>query len=191
VATYPNGDIYDGYFKEGVRHTGEGQTGTYTYNKYGTEEGPKDTYKGSWANNDKNGIGVQVYTGVGQYHGYWKDGKRHGEGVMIYENQDVYSGQWKEGKKDGAGTYIFKQTGMKYVGTFKNGQMINGKWQYSNGTYFEGAFDNNQPKGQGSWHYENGNVVKGTYTQIKRADTDEENAIKLTWKTTSDITAAV
>lgn len=110
---------------------------------------------------------------------------------MIYENEDVFSGQWKEGKKDGNGTYIFKQTGMKYVGVFKNGQMVNGKWLYKNGTYFEGNFDNNQPKGHGSWHYDNGNVVKGAYTQIKRADTKDETAIKLTWKTTSDITAPV
>ena len=139
VATYPNGDVYDGYFKEGLRH---GEVGTYTYNKHGTEE-VKDTYKGAWANNDKNGIGVQIYTGVGRYHGYWKDGKRSGEGVMIYENEDVYSGSWKEGKKDGNGTYIFKETGMKYVGTFKNGQMVTGKWLYNNGTYFQGAFDNN------------------------------------------------
>ena len=86
---------------------------------------------------------MQIYTGVGRYHGYWKDGKRNGEGVMIYENEDVYSGQWKDGKKDGNGTYIFKQTGMKYVGQFKNGQMVNGKWLYKNGTYFEGNFDNN------------------------------------------------
>ena len=54
VATYPNGDIYDGYFKDGIRH---GDNGTYTYVKFGTEE-VKDTYKGSWQNNEKNGIGV-------------------------------------------------------------------------------------------------------------------------------------
>lgn len=76
---------------------------------------------------------------------------------MIYKNQDIYSGQWKNGNKDGPGTYVFKETGMKYVGTYKNGQMVQGKWKYPNGTYFEGNFDNNQPKGKGSWHFENGN----------------------------------
>ena len=54
VATYPNGDIYDGYFKDGLRH---GDLGTYTYNKHGNEE-VKDTYKGAWSNNEKNGIGL-------------------------------------------------------------------------------------------------------------------------------------
>ena len=128
---------------------------------------------------------------VGSYYGNWENGLRHGEGVMIYQNEDIYSGQWKSGKKDGQGTYIFKDTGMKYVGTFKNGMLVKGKWIYPNATYFEGNFDNNQPKGHGSWHFENGNVVAGDYTQIKRADVEEDNLIKLSWKTTSDITMPV
>ena len=80
---------------------------------------------------------------------------------------------------------------MKYVGMFKNGQLVSGKWLYPNGTYFEGNFDNNQPKGPGKWVFANGNVVCGDYHQIKRADVSQDNLIKLSWKTTSDITAPV
>jgi hypothetical protein len=32
---------------------------------------------------------------------------------------------------------------MKYVGSFKSGQFVKGKWIYPNGTFFEGNFDNN------------------------------------------------
>ena len=110
---------------------------------------------------------------------------------MIYANKDVYSGQWKGGKKDGQGTYIFNETGMKYVGEFKNGQLVKGRWLQPNGSFFDGCFDNNKPKGHGKWQFKNGNVVEGDYTQIRRADVDDENQIKLTWKTTSDITAQV
>ena len=78
---------------------------------------------------------------------------------------------------------------MKFVGSFKGGNLINGKWIYPNGTFFEGNFDNNQPKGEGKWNFENGNVVKGVYTQIVRADV-ENLEIKLAWKTLSDITCA-
>ncbi len=53
--------------------------------------------------------------------------------------------------------------------------MSKGKWLYQNGTYFEGNFDNNQPKGSGAWHFKNENIVKGEYSQIKRADVDEDN----------------
>ena len=128
-----------------------------------------------------------VYAGIGQYYGHWDKGIRTGEGVMIYVNKDIYSGQWKNGKKDGEGSYIFDSTGMKYIGTFKEGKMIEGKWFYPNGSYFEGKFDNNMPKGPGRWNFANGIAVDGVYTQIQKADIDNMD-IKLAWKTLSDIT---
>ena len=36
---------------------------------------------------------------------------------------------------------------MKIVGDWFNGQVIKGKWIFANGTYFEGKFENNYPKG--------------------------------------------
>ena len=79
---------------------------------------------------------------------------------------------------------------MKFVGSFKGGNFVSGKWLYPNGTNYEGAFDNNMPKGQGKWNFENGNSVEGLYTQIKRADV-EGLELKLAWKTLSDLTAKV
>ncbi len=90
--------------------------GEYSYAAKAGEESDPVTYKGSWENNLKSGIGKQMYANVGEYYGYWEEGKRHGEGVMTYLNKDVYSGSWSNGKKDGQGTYIFFQTGEKYVG---------------------------------------------------------------------------
>jgi len=112
----------------------------------------------------KCGIGKQNYTGVGDYHGYWENGVRHGEGIMTYVNNDVYSGNWSNGKKDGQGTYIFEKTAEKFVGTYCKGQMTVGKWFYPNGSYFEGKFDHNKPKGAGRWCFANGNSVEGKYT---------------------------
>jgi len=43
---------------------------------------------------------------------------------------------------------------------------LSGKWWYPNGTYFEGHFQNNKPKGRGRWVMANGNVVEGEYDQI-------------------------
>ena len=71
----------------------------------------------------KHGVGKITYTGKGTYYGYWEKGERHGEGVFTYPNKDVYSGLWNQGKKEGNGTYVFFDTGMKYVGIWKNGQM--------------------------------------------------------------------
>jgi len=130
---------------------------------------------------------MQKYVGVGDYYGYWENGNRHGEGVMTYVNSDVYSGNWANGNKEGKGTYIVFKTGEKYVGIYKNGQLVSGKWIYPNGSYFEGKFNQNKPKGAGKWVFANGNVVEGEYTQTKRADV-EGMEVKLSWKTTSDIT---
>ena len=68
--------------------------------------------------------------------------------------------------------------------------MVSGKWQYKNGTYFDGNFDNNQPKGKGSWNFADGNKVEGVYKQVKRADLEDPNTIKLSWQTTSDVSTA-
>ena len=84
-----------------------------------------------------------TYTGKGTYYGYWAAGERHGEGVFTYTNKDVYSGMWHNGNKEGPGTYIFFDTAMKYIGTWKNGQMLQGKWLLPNETFYEGTYDHN------------------------------------------------
>lgn len=184
TATYPNSDSYTGDFNDGVRQG----TGIYTYTNKLPEGGETPiTYSGQWHGNKKHGIGMQKYVGVGDYYGYWENGNRHGEGVMTYLNSDVYSGNWANGNKEGKGTYIVFKTGEKYVGIYKNGQLVSGKWIYPNGSYFEGKFNQNKPKGAGKWVFANGNVVEGEYTQTKRADV-EGMEVKLSWKTTSDIT---
>ena len=67
--------------------------------------------------------------------------------------------------------------------------MVSGQWLYPNGSFFQGNFENNQPKGTGQWHFKNGNVVEGCYTQTKRVD-DAHGDTKLSWKTTSAPKAA-
>ena len=88
---------------------------------------------------------------------------------MTYTNKDVYSGNWVNGLKEGKGTYVFFSTGMKFVGNWKSGQLVSGQWKYPNGTFFEGAFDNNKPRGKGKWIFQNGNIVEGEYTQFRSA----------------------
>ena len=164
---YPNGDTYEGDFKNGVR---EGE-GTMTYGESGNK------YEGQWKNNYKDGIGKMTFGTEAEYYGHFVKGKRWGEGVYKYlKAKDLYSGSWKNGLKHGKGTFIFNNTKMKLVGDWFNGQIIKGRWYFANGTYFEGIFENNYPKGIGEWHFINGNVVKGEFThEIKEI---EENVLK-------------
>lgn len=158
VATYPNGEIYDGEYVNGIR---EGK-GNYTYLN-------GDVYEGDWKENKRDGIGRMFYGGKGEnangnYYGYWKDGSKCGEGVFTYKNQDLYSGEWKGGSKNGTGTFIFFETGMKMFGTWKDGNFVDGDWILPNGTKFVGQYDNNRPKGKGLWKFANGNEVEGDYS---------------------------
>ena len=182
VASYPNGDVYDGDFLDGIR---EGR-GTYRYGKKG------DVYNGEWKENRKHGIGKMTYDmtpksegddeekkvakQIGEYQGYWENGRRHGEGVFTYPNGDVYSGWWKFGDKEGTGTYKSKASGMKMQGEWVKGEIANGKWIYPNGVYFEGEFKNNKPSGHGTWHFANGNTLEGTFSQQAKAADEEEPA---------------
>ena len=179
TATYQNGEIYEGNFIGGLR---EG------FGKYSYTNG--DVYEGNFKENLKHGIGKMTYhEGIGTYHGYFESGKRHGEGVFIYKNGDVYSGWWKDGKKEGMGTYVLKESNMKMEGVWSNGFIAGGKWIFPNGVYFEGGFDNNQPKGEGVWVFPNGNTCKGEYSQtiIPSEEEGVKDTVKVAWATFSQL----
>lgn len=57
TASYPNGDVYEGYFVDGIR---EGR-GVYRYAANG------DKYDGEWRQNCKHGIGKMSYNAKGEY----------------------------------------------------------------------------------------------------------------------------
>lgn len=164
VAQYPNGDVYEGQYSEGVR---EG-FGIYRY------ASNNEKYEGEWVQNFKHGIGRMNYADGGDYYGFWENGKRHGEGVFTYKNGDMYSGWWKFGEKEGTGTYTFKSTGMKLFGEWTNAEITQGKWIYPNGMYYEGGFANNKPKGDGKWVFKNGNVLSGKYEQKEVVPGEDE-----------------
>ena len=193
IAKYPNGDSYEGYFIDGSR---EGR-GVYRYSSNG------EKYDGEWIKNFKHGIGRMTYAKAGEYNGFWENGRRHGEGVFTYTNGDVYSGWWKFGEKEGTGTYTFKSTGMKLFGEWSAGQILQGKWIYPNGMFYEGSFENNKPKGAGKWVFKNGNVLDGQYEQKEKVAgeeeeepaEEEEGAVKkpkftLEWHSSSNIAEA-
>ena len=154
TACYPNGDLYEGGFKEGIRHG----HGTYMY-----ASGEK--YSGEWVDNHKHGLGTMTYNGKGEYQGYWENDRRHGEGVFKYPSGDSYSGWWRFGHKEGTGIYHSAATGQNLSGTWRENQLSEGKWELANGNYYSGAFKENNPLERGSWHFTNGNEQHGRYLQ--------------------------
>jgi hypothetical protein len=68
------------------------------------------------------------------------------------------------------------------VGFWADGKMMKGKWIFPNGSFYEGQFDHNQPKGNGIWKFASGNLVPGEYVQTILPSEDEEKLdITLSW----------
>jgi len=69
LRNYPNGDKYEGGWKEGKM---EG------YGKYNYANG--DRYEGEYSNNLINGTGTFYYYNGNKYEGQWKNSTKHGKG---------------------------------------------------------------------------------------------------------------
>ena len=129
---YPNGDIYEGSFREGFRH-GQGKL-TNKNNSY--------CYDGLWEYDKKNGKCVEKIDDE-TFYGYYKNGVRDGKCTIKYNNNNniKFVGNFKDGKRDGYGVYIFQETHKTYKGQFKNNSFEGeGEIIGDNGYYFKGEF---------------------------------------------------
>ena len=102
---YPNGDVYDGEWKNDKRH-GKGNN----ENNIGILNLMKgDKYDGEWKEDLKEGYGIYYYLDGSKYEGNWKDDKRSGgiiiinKGILYYPDSSKYDGDWKENLKNGQG----------------------------------------------------------------------------------------
>lgn len=67
---------------------------------------------------------------------------------------------------------------------------MKGRWQFPNGTVYEGTFTNNKPTGEGTWIFANGNFLTGSYKQtvIPNEDPDDKKInIKLDYQSSVGI----
>ena len=121
---YPNGDIYEGSIREGLRH-GEGKL---------TNNNKSNCYEGFLAYDKKNGKCVEKI-------GNDKNGVHDGKCTIIYDNKDKFEGNLKDGKKDGYGVYTYHEGHKTYKGGFKN-NLYEGEGEITsdNGYYFKGQF---------------------------------------------------
>ncbi|KAA6397442.1 MAG: putative radial spoke head 1 [Streblomastix strix] len=152
---FPNGDIFKGEYKKGVRN-GKGE---YAW------KDPIAKYIGIYENHKKEGYGVMTYPDGSQYDGNFHDGKRHGDGTYTYPNGDTYVGEWANGKKHGKGTFFIKKENSKYIGVWRAGQIIRGVWQIKDGSYYVGKFEKQRPNIEGRFVMVNGNSVTGAFKE--------------------------
>lgn len=116
-ARLPNGDVYEGEYKNGHR-SGYGK---YVFKKLKGKT-RNACYLGHYENNKKNGQGTFLYPDGAKYEGSWKDDLRHGYGAYFYTNGDLYRGEWEHDRRHGQGTYTYAASGMTYEGQWYEGK---------------------------------------------------------------------
>ena len=112
---YPNGDIYKGQIKNGMR---EG-LGTCYF-------GNKDMYEGMWKNDKMDCVGKYVFADRSYYSGDFKNGCK--EGIGIFNCDDYkYIGQYYADRKGRVGTFHLKNNEYLKV-IIENGTIIEGTY---------------------------------------------------------------
>jgi len=83
---FKKGDVYEGFFHEGVRH-GEGRM-LYANG---------DEYNGNWVHGQRSGRGKVIYANGDEYVGTWLLGKKEGSGEYYYKRTNrVLVGEWQD-----------------------------------------------------------------------------------------------
>jgi len=161
VATYPNDDVYEGHFVDGMKHG----KGIYRFAQGGV-------YEGDYQANKKHGPGSLTMPDGGKFVGSWVEDKREGEGVYVYANGDRYDGQWSNGAKHGWGSYYYASVQSKVTGEWSNGQLVHGTWYRHDGSRYVGHFADQAPAGSGLVVWADGRAVSGHTNEDKQWQTE-------------------
>jgi len=86
IETFKNGDVYEGAFKNGLKH-GKGVLTTRN----------NRSYEGHWANDKPHGFGINTFPNGKIYTGNFNQGKPTGDGQWTYTDGRIYNGTWVNG----------------------------------------------------------------------------------------------
>jgi hypothetical protein len=157
VMDLPNGDRYEGEFRNGLFNG----WGVYTYRS-------GDRYEGEFAEDLKHGKGTYTSSDGEKYVGEFVKDRRQGQGTLFLKNGDRYVGSFENGLPHGQGTMTY-QNGGRFSGDFNHGQKHGaGTFAYANGDKYEGGFLNDERNGQGTYSFRDGAVFVGTFKNGRR-----------------------
>lgn len=126
---FPNGDVYTGKFKNGMRQG----FGTYVLNiNTGKGESKPQRYEGRWQQSARQGEGKEVWPDGSYYEGSWVKDKFHGQGTY-YNRNAKYIGEFEEGLKRGKGKIEYLGTNDTYEGEWLSNRF------HGKGTYIWGS----------------------------------------------------
>ncbi|XP_059911334.1 alsin isoform X2 [Gadus macrocephalus] len=166
---YSSGEVYEGSFRDGVRH-GHGmlRSGRLTSSSSSSppppggrpspssSSSPPSVFIGRWVADRKAGYGVYDDITRGEkYMGVYQENQRQGSGVIVTQFGLYYEGTFKDNKMGGTGVLVAEDD-TTYEGEFSEDWTLYGKGVLTmpNGDYLEGSFS-------GEWG--SGLKISGTY----------------------------
>ena len=159
---FSNGNKYVGHWKNN-RKEGEGKM-LFTSG---------ETYSGQFVANRFHGYGIYQFKNGNRYEGYWREGKPHGEGSLYKPDEETVAGIWTDGKlqddHEGERDQPLENDHKEVVYdelqdcNLQNCMTGIGKYDYSDGSHYEGEFLNGDPHGQGICLYQNGDRYAGEW----------------------------
>lgn len=174
---YRHGEHYFGYWKHGLRHTGndvfdpsENGDGEAMERRVGEF---RDTqgwlYIGEWVEGVREGVG-KVFDEIGKlvFEGTFLQNVVEGHGHHFYSSIMMagsdYSGPFRHGKKHGRGTLTYRDGTVLYAGDYVDNECHGtGEWQDVHGTWYKGDFRHSERTGRGEMEEPNGNWYSGEF----------------------------
>ena len=158
VVNYPNGNRYEGQYKDNKRNG----KGTFTYSDA--------KYTGDWDNDSRHGVGTMTYPSGEIYTGQWCDGEKHGKGTVTYPDKWTYDGEWDENVRHGKGELKDPDGTIRYKGDWVNDVRDgHGEEYFENGDTYIGDFDEDRRSGYGTYTRSDGETYTGMW------ESDEKN----------------
>jgi hypothetical protein len=168
---FPNGDVYEGEWKNGSMH-GRGVLKQQALEGAGgTGAAPSSTSSSPVTSSPPEFKAIHAAVSSASeiagtsdlYEGEWFLGVKNGMGIKHYGTaKTMYSGKWVDGKRHGRGE-LMEPEGM-YTGEFIDGRIHGlGEYVYSDGHVYKGEWAYERYDGNGTYLFPSGAKYEGTW----------------------------
>ena len=160
IVTSPN-EVYKGWWNINKKYHGHGVK--YLFDD---EKTINKRIEGIFLDGSLFGQGLIITSNEEIFEGTFENNKLKGNGVHHREDRSVFKGEFLNGKYNGIGneTYI---DGTKFEGFFTEGEKKYGKYEWKNGSKYQGEFKNNLFHGKGIYNWHNKNTYDGNWKNGK------------------------